>query len=64
MNHGHLYHGQAAGLDHSDGQVVLMMQKNLFFLIKIFFLLFFSFIFISRRLITLQYCNGFCHTLT
>ena len=26
--------------------------------------LFFSFIFISWRLITLQYCNGFCHTLT
>ena len=29
-----------------------------------FFLLFFSFIFISWRLITLQYCSGFCHTLT
>ena len=28
----------------------------------IFFL--FSFIFISWRLITLQYCSGFCHTLT
>ena len=27
-------------------------------------LLFFSFIFISWRLITLQYCSGFCHTLT
>ena len=25
---------------------------------------FFSFIFISCRLITLQYCSGFCHTLT
>ena len=25
---------------------------------------FFSFIFINRRLITLQYCSGFCHTLT
>ena len=25
---------------------------------------FFSFIFISWRLITLQYCGGFCHTLT
>ena len=25
---------------------------------------FFSFIFISWRLITLQYCTGFCHTLT
>ena len=27
------------------------------------YLLFFSFIFISWRLITLQYCSGFCHTL-
>ena len=25
---------------------------------------FFSFIFISWRIITLQYCSGFCHTLT
>ena len=29
---------------------------------RLFF--FFSFIFISWRLITLQYCSGFCHTLT
>ena len=28
------------------------------------FLFFFPFIFISLRLITLQYCSGFCHTLT
>ena len=28
------------------------------------FILFFSFIFISWRLITVQYCSGFCHTLT
>ena len=28
------------------------------------FYIFFSFIFISWRLITLQYCSGFCHTLT
>ena len=28
------------------------------------FLFFFSFIFISWRLITLKYCCGFCHTLT
>ena len=27
-------------------------------------LLFFPFIFISWRLIILQYCSGFCHTLT
>ena len=26
-------------------------------------LFFFPFIFISWRLITLQYCSGFCHTL-
>ena len=30
----------------------------------VLFLCFFSFIFISWRLITLQYCSGFCHTLT
>ena len=30
----------------------------------ILFFCFFSFIFISWRLITLQYCSGFCHTLT
>ena len=28
------------------------------------YLFFFPFIFISWRLITLQYCSGFCHTLT
>ena len=32
------------------------------FLVRLFF--FFSFIFISWRLITLQHCSGFCHTLT
>ena len=40
----------------------------LFFCFVLFFLLhnfiFFPFIFISWRLITLQYCSGFCHTLT
>ena len=30
----------------------------------IFYFYFFPFIFISWRLITLQYCSGFCHTLT
>ena len=30
----------------------------------VFFFFFFPFIFISWRLITLQYCSGFCHTLT
>ena len=29
-----------------------------------FYLFIFSFIFTSWRLITLQYCSGFCHTLT
>ena len=36
----------------------------LFFVVYRDFILFFSFIFISWRLITLQYCSGFCHTLT
>ena len=31
---------------------------------NIFLFLFFSFIFISWRLITSQHCSGFCHTLT
>ena len=36
-----------------------------FILLLLFFIFnFFSFIFISWRLITLQYCSGFCHTLT
>ena len=33
-------------------------------LISLFVCLFFPFIFISWRLIILQYCSGFCHTLT
>ena len=41
-------------------------QKNWCFLIMVLekTLFFFSSIFISCRLITLQYCSGFCHTLT
>ena len=35
-----------------------------YFLMNFFFFSFFSFIFISWSLITLQYCSGFCHTLT
>ena len=31
---------------------------------NLLFFFFFSFVFISWRLITLQYCSGFCHTLT
>ena len=41
--------------------------SNFFFFISLYvfiFFLFFPFIFISWRLITLQYCSGFCHTLT
>ena len=30
----------------------------------LYYLFFYSFIFISWKLITLQYCSGFCHTLT
>ena len=35
-----------------------------YFSLFIFFRFFFPFIFTSWRLITLQYCSGFCHTLT
>ena len=38
--------------------------RNYFHLVSLLFLTFFSFIFISWRLITLQHCSGFCHTLT
>ena len=31
---------------------------------RVFFSFFFSLIFITWKLITLQYCSGFCHTLT
>ena len=34
------------------------------FLYSSSFILFFKFIYFSWRLITLQYCSGFCHTLT
>ena len=37
---------------------------QLVFVFVLFYFLFFSFIFISWRLITLQHCSGFCHTLT
>ena len=40
--------------------VILNEQINDIF----FFFLFFPFIFISWRLINLQYCSDFCHTLT
>ena len=45
---------------------VLMILSYTYIALMILFYLFiyFSFIFISWRLITLQYCSGFCHTLT
>ena len=39
-------------------------QTTRYIRITHFFFFFFPFIFISWRLITLQYCSGFCHTLT
>ena len=43
-----------------------MLLKHNFLFIYLFIYLFiiYLFIFISWRLITLQYCSGFCHTLT
>ena len=40
------------------------IRKASFFFFESFFFPFFSLIFISWRLITLQYCSGFCHRLT
>ena len=37
---------------------------NIIMLAFIFFVIFFPFIFISWKLITLKYCSGFCHKLT
>ena len=45
----------SSGEDKDDGDIMALVPGFLFF---------FSFIFISWRLITLQYCSGFCHTLT
>ena len=49
-------------MGHSPGR--LSLRRSFFFLYVPGIILFFSFIFISWRLITLQYCSGFCHTLT
>ena len=43
--------------------IVLLFAWNVP-LVSLIFFFFFSFIFISWKLITLQYCSGFCHTLT
>ena len=42
----------------------LCWQSNVSAFYSFFFSFSFPFIFISWRLITLQYCSGFCHTLT
>ena len=42
----------------------LKEQTGFLFVWLVGLVFFFSFIFISWRLITLQYCSGFCHTLT
>ena len=54
-----------------DGKWTPAFRENSYFICLFFasknhfiFCFFFSFIFISWRLITLQYCSGFCHTLT
>ena len=57
------------GNDKKVGLAKFLSHKKYFFFFKykrvyFFFFAFFSFIFISWRLITLQYCSGFCHTLT
>ena len=45
---------------------ISMFSQYISYILIFFFFLFFSFIifFISWRLLTLQYCSGFCHTLT
>ena len=45
---------------------IILLNKSLLTKPWLFFLtyIFFPFIFTSWRLITLQYCSGFCHTLT
>ena len=42
--------------------IYLFFKKHFFIIFNEF--MFFSIIFISWRLITLQYCSGFCHILT
>ena len=52
------------GWEEPMGKEMATHSSILFFFFYQFFILFFSFVFISWRLITLQYCRGFCHTLT
>ena len=62
-----ILHGNGKWQESRVGKIPIT-QKILFFFkykrVYFFFFAFFSFIFISWRLITLQYCSGFCHTLT
>ena len=44
--------------------LILFFFLRIYLFIFTFHPIFFSFIFISWRLITLQYCSDFCHTLT
>ena len=57
--------GEPGGLpsmgSHSQTQLKRLSSSSS---VYISYLFFFSFIFISWWLITLQYCSGFCHTLT
>ena len=46
----------------TTGKTIALTRWN--FVDKVMSLIFFSFIFISWRIITLQYWSGFCHTLT
>ena len=50
--------------ENKTGTEALTCTKPSFSLNRKYCCFFFSFIFISWRLITLQYCSGFCHTLT
>ena len=44
--------------------MIIKIFSKAFYFIYLFLIYFFPFIFISWRLITLQYYSGFCHTLT
>ena len=44
--------------------ILLIYLAFFCFVLHVTYLYFFSFIFISWRLITSQHCSGFCHTLT
>ena len=45
-------------------QIIKNVKNFMYMDVFCLFYFIFSFIFISWRLITLQYCSGFCHTLT